>query len=291
MAATLDRQDARRPDAGAAGTAQLTDVKGMRLLYGGNRVVTVPDAVAEAFRPGDSLVVVQTTGDVLHIGGEVLDVVNDAVRRAGDAFEALTALPDEAIDRFYDAFAAALADDAVWQEITAANTKDVDRARALGRSTTRLVADGRMRARMIEGLRLWRDLPPRREAVQETVEHEGWRVEQVVSGVGVVGFVFEGRPNVFADATGVLRSGNTAVMRIGSDALDTARAISAHALVPALRGAGLPEGAIILARIRSSATSRVVERPSARARSTSLALAAVIACQTASSARAAAKAS
>ena len=255
MAATLDRQDARQPNTEttgatvatvASGTAQLTDVRGMRLLYGGNRVVTVPDAVADAFRPGDSLVVVQTTGDVLHIGGEVLDVVNDAVRRARAAFDALTALPDEAIDRFYDAFGAALSDDAVWEEITTANSKDVDRARALGRSTTRLVADARMRARMIEGLRLWRDLPSRREAVQETVAHESWRVEQVVSGVGVVGFVFEGRPNVFADATGVLRSGNTAVMRIGSDALDTARAISTHALEPALRAAGLPAGAIIL---------------------------------------------
>ena len=99
---------------------------------------------------------------------------------------------------------------------------------------------------MIEGLRLWRDLPSRREAALETVSHEGWRVEQVVSGVGVVGFVFEGRPNVFADATGVLRSGNTAVMRIGSDALGTARAIDSLALRPALRAAGLPEGAVAL---------------------------------------------
>jgi glutamate-5-semialdehyde dehydrogenase len=62
----------------------------------------------------------------------------------------------------------------------------------------------------------------------------------------VVGFVFEGRPNVFADATGVLRSGNTVVFRIGSDALGTARAIVRHALDPALRRAGLPAGAAVL---------------------------------------------
>jgi glutamate-5-semialdehyde dehydrogenase len=220
--------------------------RGMPLLYGGNRVTTVPDAVADAFRAGDHLVVVQTTGDVLHIPGEVYAAVDGAVRLAGGAFEALAVLPDERIDRFYDDFGAALADDAVWARIAAANAADVERARARGRSTTRLVADARMRERMIEGLRLWRDLPTRRDAVQETVTHPGWRVEQVVSGVGVVGFVFEGRPNVFADATGVLRSGNTAVLRIGSDALETARAIAGAALAPALAAAGLPEGAVVL---------------------------------------------
>jgi glutamate-5-semialdehyde dehydrogenase len=58
--------------------------------------------------------------------------------------------------------------------------------------------------------------------------------------------VFEGRPNVFADATGVLRTGNTVVFRIGSDALGTARAIMQHAVVPALVEAGLPLGAVQL---------------------------------------------
>jgi glutamate-5-semialdehyde dehydrogenase len=71
-------------------------------------------------------------------------------------------------------------------------------------------------------------------------------VEQVTAALGVVGFVFEGRPNVFADATGVLRGGNTVVFRIGSDALGTARAIVAHALAPALASAGLPQGAAAL---------------------------------------------
>ena len=64
--------------------------------------------------------------------------------------------------------------------------------------------------------------------------------------LGVVGFVFEGRPNVFADAAGVVRTGNTAVFRIGSDALGTARAIVEHALDPALAAAGLPIGTLVL---------------------------------------------
>jgi glutamate-5-semialdehyde dehydrogenase len=103
-----------------------------------------------------------------------------------------------------------------------------------------------MRARMVEALHLWRQMESRRQALLDTVEHDGWKVEQRAGGLGVIGFVFEGRPNVFADATGVLRSGNTAVMRIGSNALGTARAISSAALRPALEEAGLPEGAVVL---------------------------------------------
>jgi glutamate-5-semialdehyde dehydrogenase len=53
---------------------------------------------------------------------------------------------------------------------------------------------------------------------------------------------------VFADATGVVRTGNTVVMRIGSDALGTAQAIVDHALRPALAAAGLPAGTVSLVR-------------------------------------------
>jgi glutamate-5-semialdehyde dehydrogenase len=103
-----------------------------------------------------------------------------------------------------------------------------------------------MRRGMIQGLEEWRNTLSLRDRVLETIEHPGWKVEQVMSGLGVVGFVFEGRPNVFADATGVLRSGNTTVMRIGRDALGTAQAIMTHALRPALAAAGLPEGSVEL---------------------------------------------
>jgi glutamate-5-semialdehyde dehydrogenase len=99
---------------------------------------------------------------------------------------------------------------------------------------------------MIAGLTAWRDAPAGRGRVLESVEHQGWKVELVAAPLGVVGFVFEGRPNVFADASGVIRSGNAAVFRIGADALGTARAIAAYALAPALAAAGLPEGAAVL---------------------------------------------
>jgi glutamate-5-semialdehyde dehydrogenase len=103
-----------------------------------------------------------------------------------------------------------------------------------------------MRRDMIAGLRAWRDAPAARERLVERIDHDGWSVEQVTAPLGVVGFVFEGRPNVFADAAGVIRGGNAVVFRIGSDALETARALSANALLPALAAAGLPEGAAVL---------------------------------------------
>jgi glutamate-5-semialdehyde dehydrogenase len=82
------------------------------------------------------------------------------------------------------------------------------------------------------------------------VDHEGWSVEARRAPLGVVAFVFEGRPNVFADAAGVVRTGNTVVMRIGGDALGTAQAIIAAAVEPALATAGLPPGTLSLVRSR-----------------------------------------
>lgn len=219
---------------------------GQAIPFGGDRVTYVPDDLATAFRPGDTLIVLQDDGDLLHVARADQAAGDEAVGRAADAFARMGGVGDEQISDFFDRFATALEDDGTFAAIAEANARDVERARNRGRSTTRLVLSEGMRAGMIEGLRGWRDAPSGRGRVVSTTEHEGWRVEQVVDRLGVVGFVFEGRPNVFADATGVLRGGNTVVFRIGSDALGTARAIVTHALRPALRGAGLPEGAASL---------------------------------------------
>ena len=218
----------------------------MAIPFGGNRVATVPEALAAAFRPGDRLVVVQESGALLHVPAAVQAIAEAAVGRAHDAFQAMGRVPDDNITQFFKLFAARLADETAWSAIAAANAADVDRARAAGRSTTRLIADDKMRRGMIEGLEGWASAPAGRGRVLDRVEHNGWSVEQVTAPLGVVAFVFEGRPNVFADATGVLRSGNTVVFRIGSDALGTAKAIVEHALAPALAAAGLPEGAASL---------------------------------------------
>ena len=219
---------------------------GMPIPFGGNRVATVSEALASAFKSGDRLVVVQETGALLHIPATVQAIAQDAVSRAHDAFKEMGKVSDEQITHFFELFATGLAKDSVWGKIAEANAADVDKARAAGRSTTRLTADAKMRDGMIDGLRGWASTPVGRGKVLEAVAHEGWTVDQIAAPLGVVAFVFEGRPNVFADATGVLRSGNTVVFRIGSDALGTAKAIVEHALEPALAASGLPRGAASL---------------------------------------------
>lgn len=219
---------------------------GMQIVYGGDKVVRVDDELAAGFQPGDRLVVVQDTGALLHIGGEDWEVARAAVDAAYSAFSRMGTVTDTQLRAFFEGFASRLEDDEVFEQVAAANRDDVGRAREKGRSTTRLVLGPEMRADMVDGLRLWAKSDLGRGQVVETVGHEGWSLEQVRSGLGVVGFVFEGRPNVFADATGVLAGDNTVVFRIGSDALGTARAIMTHALVPALAESGLPEGAVSL---------------------------------------------
>lgn len=236
-----------RPDKLQALTA------GMVIPFGGDKITTVPDALASAFEAGDRLIVVQDTGALLHVPAAVADVAERAVSVAVDAFAALGSVSDDAITRFYENFAARLDDDVSFAPIADANRADVESARRRGRSTTRLELSDRMRSDMIAGLRTWAATPSLRNRIEETIEHQGWKVDQVTSGLGVVGFVFEGRPNVFADATGVLRSGNTVVFRIGSDALGTAEAIVEHALAPALAQAGMPPGAVSLVASASRA--------------------------------------
>ncbi len=206
----------------------------------------VSTELAERFREGDRLIVVQSTGALLLIPAEVNALVADTVADADRAFVGLAAVADDQITDFFDRFARALSDDATFAPIAAANAADVATAATAGRSITRLVLDERMRADMVGGLLGWRDSPSRRDGVVDRIDHAAWSVEARRAPLGVVGFVFEGRPNVFADACGVVRTGNAVVFRIGSDALATARAIVEHALAPALSGAGLPPGTVRL---------------------------------------------
>ncbi len=221
-------------------------IAGMAIPWGGDKVAIVGPALAEAFQPGDSLIVVQESGDLLHVPAAAGALARTAVDEAQAAFHALADVTDDQISDFYARFAAALASEAVWARIAAANRADLERARAAGRSTTRLEASGAMRGQMIAALEAWRDAAPVRGRHLEHIDHAGWSLDLEAAPLGVVGFVFEGRPNVFSDAAGVVRGGNTAVFRIGSDALGTAQAIAAEALYPALAAAGLPAGTAVL---------------------------------------------
>ncbi|WP_028708424.1 aldehyde dehydrogenase family protein [Propionicicella superfundia] len=233
---------------------QLTElVAGMRIPYGGDRYVTVGEDLAAAFSAGDRLFVVQDSGDLIHVPERVATQVTRSVDAALDAFTALRGVPRPRIRDFYRAFATHL--EAAWDGVAAANADDVARAERLGRSTTRLVVSDRMRADMISGLREWAELidaqlaDPEHDLVAR-VGHGDWGVDVRSAPLGVVAFVFEGRPNVLVDAAGVLATGNAAVLRIGGDALGTAQAIVDGAITPALTACGLPAGALSLVPVR-----------------------------------------
>ncbi len=221
-------------------------VPGQLVPFGGNRVATVPDELASAFVDGDRLVVVHDTGDLLHIPRAEHERVHHAVGAATAAFTELASATDDQVTAFFAAFAERLDDHHAFTAIAMANRADVASAAARGRSTTRLELTEPMRVSMVDGLRAWQHAATQRDQRLEVVDHGTWSVETRRAPLGVVGFVFEGRPNVFADATGVLRSGNTVVFRIGSDALGTAREIMKLAVGPALATAGLPAGAVQL---------------------------------------------
>lgn len=209
------------------------------------RAFTVDHRLAAAFQSGDRLAAA-TGGGLLHIPAVELDRATLAVDAAVGAFAAMVDVSDESIIAFYGHVATTLADDRIWRRVAEVNAADVEDARRRGRSTTRLGVSDAMRSNMIDGLRGWTGMPSRRGAILETVRHEDFRVELLGAALGVVAFVFEGRPNVLADACGVLRGGNTVVFRIGRDALATARAIMELAIQPALARAGLPAGAVSL---------------------------------------------
>lgn len=216
--------------------------EGQLVVLGGDRVVRVSADLAASFRDGDQLLVADD--DLLHVPASESAIAAAAVSSAVDAFRALAACSDAAIDEFFNRCAALLRDADVAAALFEANAADVAAARARGRSTTRLVLDEPMLSDMAAGLEMWRDLPVGRDAIVSTIENDGWSIDVRRSPLGVVGFVFEGRPNVVADAAGVVRTGNTAVLRIGSDALGTATALLDHALRPALSAAGLPAGTV-----------------------------------------------
>lgn len=151
---------------------------------------------------------------------------------------------DQALHSMADALAAAET------EVLAANVVDVDAARADGTSEAiidRLTLDSGRLAAMVAGLR---DLALLADPVGDVVR--GWKlsngvsVTQVRVPFGVVGIIYEARPNVTADAAGIcLKSGNAALLRGSSSALNTNRA-TVKALRDGLESAGVDANAVNL---------------------------------------------
>ncbi len=166
--------------------------------------------------------------------------------RAAAQVLALTspAQKDDALGRMAQAIRAHMAD------ILAANTQDVGQARskeAKGAFLDRLTLDPERIAAIAAGIEAIGAIKDPVGGVAETwTRPNGLVIERVRVPLGVIGIVYESRPNVTADAGALcLKAGNAAILRGGSDAAHSSRAIHA-ALVQGLRDAGLPEAAIQL---------------------------------------------
>ena len=164
---------------------------------------------------------------------------------------AAPALKDRALERM------AAAVRAQKTQILAANAEDLGEARGGGLSGAFLdrlaLNDARVEA-MAAGIEAVRALQDPVGRITETwTRPNGMTIERVRVPLGVIGIIYESRPNVTADAGALcLKSGNAAILRGGSDSLRSSRAILA-ALTQGLREAGLPEASIQLVPTRDRA--------------------------------------
>lgn len=151
-------------------------------------------------------------------------------------------------NRALQAMAAAL--EGAAPEILEANARDLELARQKGHSPAlldRLRLDaGRIRD-MADGLRQVAALrDPLGEVIRGWQTPNGLEIAQVRVPLGVVGIIYEARPNVTVDAAGLcLKTGNAAILRGGSEALHSNQAL-VRVLAAAGAAAGLPEGSVQL---------------------------------------------
>jgi glutamate-5-semialdehyde dehydrogenase len=167
---------------------------------------------------------------------------------ARDAAAVLATTPTAAKAAALRAAAAAL--HAASAEIEAANAQDMDAARAAGLSPAmldRLLLTAARIAAMADGVASIAGLPdPVGETITRWQRPDGLAFARVRVPLGVIGIIYESRPNVTADAGALcLMAGNACILRGGSEAARSNRAIHA-ALVAGLKAAGLPEAAIQL---------------------------------------------
>lgn len=168
--------------------------------------------------------------------------------RARGAARRLAAAATEEKNVAIEAMARALEEDT--PAILAANGKDVGRARSEGMAEAlidRLTLTEERLAAVAAGLRQVAALPdPVGESVERRVLPNGLEVGQVRVPLGVIGIIYESRPNVTADAAALcVKAGNAVILRGGRDALQSNTAI-ARSLARGLAAAGLPEEAVQL---------------------------------------------
>src|SRR6266852_3342501 len=187
--------------------------------------------------------------------GNLAATMAEIGRRARDAAAALALVSAEA-----KAKALRLAAEQVRQRadaILAANAEDVAAAEAAGIGAAlidRLALDPKRLESVARGLEDIADLPdPIGRVLAEWTRPNGLRISRVSVPLGVIGIIYESRPNVTADAGGIaLKSGNAAILRGGSESFHSSRALVA-ALRQGLRTADLPQDAVQLVPTRDRA--------------------------------------
>jgi glutamate-5-semialdehyde dehydrogenase len=171
--------------------------------------------------------------------------MGEAARSASRALaRATTAAKNRALEQAADALVARE------KTILAANAEDVKAARAEGRDDAfidRLKLTAKAIEAMADGLREIAKLPdPVGEVTDLTYRPSGIQVGKMRVPLGVIGIIYESRPNVTADAGALcLKSGNACILRGGSESMKSNQAI-AHCLAAGLKAAGLPETSIQL---------------------------------------------
>jgi glutamate-5-semialdehyde dehydrogenase len=174
--------------------------------------------------------------------------VLDAARRARQAAAELAVVSRQAKDEALLAMAAAL--ESASDQVLLANVSDLERGRAGGMPAAlldRLALTPDRIGAMAQGLRELAALPdPVGEVVRGYTLPNGLEIRQVRVPLGVVGIVYEARPNVTADAAGIaLKSGNATLLRGSTSAYASNNAL-VEVLAEAGTKAGLPEHAIQL---------------------------------------------
>lgn len=182
-------------------------------------------------------------------------VMPEIGRRARKAARVLALAPSAQKDKALGAAATAVL--ASKAAILAANAEDLAEAKRGGANAAfldRLALDDKRVAAMAVGIETIRDLAdPVGQVTERWTRPNGMTIERVRVPLGVIGIVYESRPNVTADAAALcLKAGNAAILRGGSESQRSNRAI--HACVTAgLVEAGLPADAIQLVPTRDRA--------------------------------------
>ena len=187
--------------------------------------------------------------------GDIAAAMSEIGRRARAAARVLALASAEQKNRALQLMAAAIR--AQVSPILAANTEDIAEARTAGVTGAfldRLALNPARVEAVAEGIDVVRALKDPVGTITESwTRPNGMRIERVRVPLGVIGIVYESRPNVTADA-GVLclKAGNAAILRGGSDSLRSSRAILA-AMTEGLRAAVLPEASVQLVPTRDRA--------------------------------------